>query len=187
MKTIVCTLAMGPGPRVDHVNRLIDTFTRYSDYDIIVFTDQDTDTINTDRVITLSDITDVPVRIRTSFNYNLKGIVTQYTYNTFPEYDRVLWCDCDVFMSQPCPEFDAFTEADMYCRNSPFPPRNPNAAVYVKYLAVLEELGLEDKYYETMPYITEIFLLLIRGEKATAFVNRWGELCTLVSKNIYIN
>lgn len=101
MKTILVTLCVGKD-RIPQTLKFIKTFNQFTDYDIAVITDTPS-SFDKERakVIKLSDITKMAPFVGPGnyiFNYNLKGVVTNFVYDTQPKYDRIIWSDCDVFL-----------------------------------------------------------------------------------------
>jgi len=185
MKTLVCTLAIGE-PRIAQVNKLLQTFKQYTDYDVVVYTDRPPTSINApaDRVIHVHDITSAPFKVQAAFNFNLKGIVTAHAYRNFLSCDRVIWSDCDVYLTDKCPRLDEYIEDDVYFRTGPFP--GPPAVAELKYQIIRKIMHAPDKRKELV-YVNEVLFVINRNSRSTKFINRWTDLCVFSSFNYGIN
>lgn len=185
MKTLLCTLAINK-TRTPHVNKLLQTFRQYTDYDVMVYTDQPPEHIDspTNMLIRVEDITSAPFKVQAAFNFNLKGIVTAHAYKTFLDYDRIIWADCDVYLTDKCPRLDEYTIDDVYFRIGPFPP--PPSVAEIKYQQIRKMMHTPDKSKELV-YVNEVLFVINRNPRSTGFINRWGDLCVFSSLNHNIN
>lgn len=185
MKTLVCTLAIGEA-RIPHVNKLLQTFKQYTDYEVVVYTDRPSTSISTptDRVIRVDDITSAPFKVQAAFNFNLKGIVTAHAYRNFLSYDRVIWADCDVYLTDKCPRLDEYIDGDVYFRIGPFPP--PPSVAELKYQIIRKIMHTPNKRKELV-YVNEVLFVINRNSRSTKFIIRWSDLCIFSSLNYGIN
>lgn len=185
MKTIVCTLAIGE-PRIRHVNKLLQTFRQYTDYEVVVYTNLPAKSIDApaDKIIQVEDITSAPFKVQAAFNFNLKGIVTAHTYKNFLDCDRVIWADCDVYLVDKCPRLDEYIEDDVYFRTGPFPPAP--AVSEAKYQLLRNLMHRPDKRKELV-YVNEVLFVINRNPRSTKFIIRWSDLCLFSSFNYGIN
>lgn len=185
MKTLLCTLAIGKR-FIPPVNKLLQTFRQYTDYDIVVYTDQPPAHIDSpaNMIIRPDEITSAPFRVQTAFNFNLKGIITAYTYKHFLNYDRIIWADCDVYLVDKCPRLEEYTEADVYFRLGNLPP-SPSVAE-LKYQQIRKIMHTPDISKE-LAYPNEVLFVINRNSRSAKFVNRWSDICVFSSLNHHIN
>jgi len=172
--------------RIRHVNLLLRTFRQYSDYDVVVYTDQHPKNIDApaNKVIQVTDITSAPFKVQAAFNFNLKGIVTSHAYKHFLEYDRIVWADCDVYLTDRCALLESYTENEVYFRIGKFPP--PPSVAERKYQQIIEIMKVPDTSKDLV-YPNEVLFVIRRCPNATQFINRWADLCVFSSLNHHIN
>ncbi len=183
-KTIICTVAVGEH-KLEDVNRLVKTFTEYSDCDIVVYTDC-VDGVEHDNVIDITGVTSCFLHRGVIFNYNLKGIITGYTYDRFTEYDRIIWMDCDLFLTGRCIPLDDMNESDIYGRLERFPLNHIQQ--YDKHLLLMQEFNMDwGDIYDDLWYWIETILIVNRNERSEKFLHIWKELCERISNETKIN
>jgi hypothetical protein len=183
MKTLVCTLLINKG-RADEVNKLVSSFKEHTDFDIVVYTDQPNEDIKHDFVVQMADIGDYRIKVQAAFNFQLKGIVIQHAYRDYPQYDRIIWADCDVFITSSH-RFEKMVETDMYVRGGPFPPQNQafdKLKTIAKFIAFRPLPEPKD-----LLYINEVLMVFNRSPRTTLFLNKWFNLCVHSTMNWGIN
>lgn len=170
MKTVLVTLCIGQH-RVEDTLTLIETFKQFTDYDIVIvtdivssFSDKGVD------VIALSDITDMPPylgKYHSVFNYNLKGVVTKFVYEKYTDHKRVIWSDCDVYLTKPCTFLEAYTEANLY---GIVAKASVNKDFLRKFLELKSILNLERDDCLT---VNECMLIFTRSVATDQFMRNW--------------
>ena len=185
-KTLLCTIVVRE-TKLPFIDDLIQSFTEYTDFDIVVYTDLPLDDIDHDNVIDIREVTDLPLIYGSNcFNYNLKGVVTHYTYHNNPEYDRIVWCDCDVFLTKPSLILNGMNEYDFYGKINTFPP-DDDVPVNLKYHKLRKVLGY-DNHLDELKYVVEVLMVLNRSEAVDKFLERWYYYCVFTcTQEDYIN
>jgi hypothetical protein len=174
------------GGRTHEVNKLVQTFGAYTDFDIVIYTDQPHNGIDHDNIVNLSSVGDYRIKVQAAFNFNLKGIFIHHAYRTFSQYDRIIWVDCDVFLTGPCPHlFDQMTDGDLHARIGPFPPSN-QAFDKLNIIANFIQLRPLPKT-DQLPYINEVMIVVNRTPLSSLFVDKWFNLCVHSTMNWGIN
>ena len=180
VKTIVNTIVTGGEKRVAEVNKMAATMAEFHpNYDLVVYADEHYPDLNVPEVVLISDVLpDVKVYMNMAagaFNYNLKGLVTAHTYKTRPEYNRVIWCDCDVYFKKKSDILESWCTDDLYGRVGWFPVGVPGSQSVEKMYALLNDMDImvSEKSIIDMPYINEVLIVFMRSEEMDVLMHNW--------------
>jgi len=173
-KTAVITLCVGKD-RIEDTERLIDTFTKYSDYDILVVSDciENLPDRPDVKYIELKSITELPTfmgRQGETFNYNLKGIVIKYCYEKFLNYSKLIWADCDVFLTRKNEYLDTLNSADIYGRSGLI-SHNPDFTKKFNQLKVILNFDFVDA-----PTMNECVIIFNRSLALDKYMRDWARV-----------
>jgi hypothetical protein len=161
---------------------LIDSIKLNTNCDVYAYTG-DRPEVVTENIIKVSDITDVSVMHFRTFNYNLKGIITNHCYHT-TDYDRIIFLDCDVMITQETDIFESlFNDGDFYAKYERFNPVHKNNPTWLKYKKLMTVLETPNEdFFLGMPYANESFFICNRSDRTSKFLKLWADICEKSSK-----
>ena len=192
MKTLVVSIAVNADRRVAEMGRLIATFKEHTDYDFVVYLDKRNQHEYPDYGVPTHYFEDIspesPFKIASSvFNYNLKFIALHHAYNHYRDYDRVIWCDCDVFLKKPSVIIDRIKSSDVTAALTSFPPKKDSELIYNKLYQLVgayddPEIKYSEKLLGLVPYVTEVLMVVIRSKASTQFLENLKTVANISNK-----
>ena len=182
MKTGFVTVCETTLPRhLPQCNTLAASLKEHSDFALHVYTYTHEFSDDVDEVVRIQDFTDAPPRLNTTFNYNLKGIVTNHMF-TNNDYDQIVFVDCDLVMTSPTKAFEEeLSEGDIWGNYSKFDATHRLLQSGAKFDHIVELLDISGDFFEAMYYFTETMLVINRSNATAKFLNNWARICEAVS------
>lgn len=178
MKTGFCTLSIN---RTNHTLRLAESLKQNSDYPLTIYT-LEPEMFDGYNVVDIRSFSSAPEKINATFNYNLKGIITNHFYNN-TTFDQLVYVDCDVVLTQTSDVLQTqLSEGDLWGVFASFDNVHRKLPQGLKYNAVREYFGIRDDILLNMKYFTEVMFVLNRGDYTGEFLNNWRNICEEISK-----